>query len=161
LQFHERHLQEVLSRSKPHPIIEVGTTSALYDANSRTVTVTVFFINTSQFEAEARLTLWLMWDGKPLLAPDCTPKSTFDVRYIAMAPQPYNFWLRASCVLPPEAASEWVNERALISAAASATYADRDAATEYDFGGSVRLKQNFVDVDTSHWFARPKNAAEF
>ena len=116
-------------------------------------------LNTSSFETEARLTLWLMWDGKPLPNSECMPKMTFIQRDIAMGPQPFTFWMRSSCTLPAEAAYQWESEKALISAAASATYADRDAATEYDFTGSVRRKQSFVDVELSNWFRRPREAA--
>ena len=78
-----------------------------------------------------------------------------------MGLQPDNCVVTTSYTLPSEQASQWTGEQALIMAGAAATYADRDAATEYDFAGSVRLKQNFVDVDTSRWFTRPKSAAMF
>jgi hypothetical protein len=159
--FHARHLASVIEKEGPHPIIGVGATSVVYKPDTRTVTVTVSFINSSAFDVETRVTLWLMWDGQPLPNDVCTPKSTWNEREISMAPQPYYFWLQSSCTLPPDADSQWVNEKALISAAASATYADRRAATEYDFAGSVRRKQNFVDVVTTHRFARPREAAPY
>jgi hypothetical protein len=143
-----------------HPVIKVTTTSVTYGANTREVTVRLAFVNLSSFEVEAKLHLHLLWGGPHFPGEDEMPKETAIDRIIAIGPQD-NFWLTTSYTLAPEQASQWIEEKALIAVGTAATYPDRDAATEYDFAGSVRLKQNFVDVDTSRWFLRPKSVAVF
>jgi hypothetical protein len=143
-----------------HPVIKVTTTSVIYNADTREVTVKLTFLNLTSFEVEAKLHMHLLWGGPHFPGEDEMPKETAIDRIVAIGPQD-NFWLTTSYTLAPEQASQWIGEKALIAVGAAATYPDRDAATEYDFAGSVRLKQNFVDVDTSHWFPRPKSVAMF
>lgn len=143
-----------------HPVIKVTTTSVIYSTTTREVTVTLTFVNLSSFEAEAKLHMHLLWGGPHFPGEDEMPRETAIDRIVAIGPQD-NFWLTTSLTLAPEQASQWIGEKALIAVGAVATYPDRDSATEYDFAGSVRLKQNFVDVDTSRWFPRPKSAAMF
>jgi hypothetical protein len=145
----------------PHPIIEVTTTFVKYQPETRLLTIVLRFENLTPYGVEAKIHAHMLWDGPHFPGESDMPKDTAIDRVIAMGPSPYNLSVALSCILPAEQASQWVNEKALISADAAVTYADQDAATEYEFAGDVRLKQNFVDVVTSRWFTRPKEAAMF
>jgi hypothetical protein len=144
-----------------HPVIEVSATSVSYNPNNRTVAVVLNFVNLSTFDVETKLHMHLLWGGPHFPAESEMPKETAVDKTVAFGPQPYNFFLMTSYVLPPAQASQWINEKALIMVGAAATYADRDAATEYDFAGNIRLRQKFVDVAVSYWFPRPKSALLF
>ena len=138
-----------------HPIITVSTTSVSYKPDTRELTVGLTFVNLSSFDVEAKLHMHLLWGGPHFSGKNEMLKETAIDRVIAMGPQPNNFAFVTSYTLTPEEASLWIGKKVLIMVGAAATYADKDAATEYDFAGSIRVKQNFVDVDTSRWFTRP------
>jgi hypothetical protein len=83
------------------------------------------------------------------------PKGTAVDREIAMGPKPDTFTLNTSCILPPEAAQQYFNEKGLVMVGASAAYTDQGAGMEYEFAGNARVRSNTVDVVTDHWFKRP------
>jgi len=141
--------------SQPHPVIKVSATYVSYKPESREVDVAVTFVNLTTFEIEAHVQLHLLWGGPRYPDWELMSKNTEIIRDIAMGPHPDTFTLWTSCILPLEAAQQYVDQKALIMVGASADYVDQGAGTEYAFAGNARVTSNTVDVVTDHWFKRP------